>query len=197
MLPMGHDLRLVDQSQNYQDKKPLVDMLNGFYPFAQKRLQFSKPFTLFLTSDQENARNPLGKTGYYDPQQFEIYLYVDGRHPKDILRSFAHEMVHHAQNCSGDIGADLTFEQGYAQNNQKARDLERKAYEEGNFLLRDWEDSIKGRGIMNEIFDKNKQRRFKQEVDKEIYDYVNAPKDKKLFDELMRKWVKPSKKDKK
>ena len=27
-----------------------------------------------------------------------IVLYTEGRHPKDVVRSFAHEMIHHIQN---------------------------------------------------------------------------------------------------
>ena len=198
MLPMAHDLQIIDKTQNYKDSKSLVDMLNGFYPYALQRLKHSKPFTLFLTSDQQNAKNPLGKTGFYNPESFEITLFVDGRHPKDVLRSFAHEMVHHTQNCRGEFVSDVSFEGGYAQNNKHLRELEREAYEKGNLLLRDWEDQIKQkRGIMESKDKKNEPKKFKSEVDKEIYEYVNAPKDKKLFDELMRKWTKPTKKDSK
>ena len=43
-------------------------------------------------------KNLLGKTAYYDPNTQTIVLFTEGRHPKDIVRSFAHEMVHHVQN---------------------------------------------------------------------------------------------------
>ena len=51
--------------------------------------------------DDENAKDFFGKTAYYDPNNKEIVLYVNGRHPKDICRSFTHEMVHHIQNIEG------------------------------------------------------------------------------------------------
>ena len=31
-------------------------------------------------------------------------MYITDRHPKDILRSFAHEMIHHMQNMQGRLG---------------------------------------------------------------------------------------------
>ncbi len=31
-------------------------------------------------------------------------LCTEGRHPKDIVRSFAHEMIHHIQNLEGRLG---------------------------------------------------------------------------------------------
>jgi hypothetical protein len=45
-----------------------------------------------------------GKTAYYDPNNQEVVLYVLGRHPKDVCRSFTHEMIHHIQNLEGRLG---------------------------------------------------------------------------------------------
>tara|TARA_Y100000296_G_scaffold84005_1_gene116235 strand:- start:5171 stop:6364 length:1194 start_codon:yes stop_codon:yes gene_type:complete len=119
--------------------------LQSFLPFAQKRLGFNKPPTIFFDSDKENSQKVLGKTGYYDPDAHEIAVFIDNRHPKDILRSLAHELVHHTQNCRGDMGKSLTGETelGYAQKNPHMREMEREAYEQGNLCFRDWEDSVK------------------------------------------------------
>ncbi len=57
------------------------------------------PKVKFVEDDVENARNFFGKTAYYDRNQRVIVLYTMDRHPKDIMRSFAHEMIHHMQNC--------------------------------------------------------------------------------------------------
>ena len=40
---------------------------------------------------QKNAKDFFGKTAYYDPNKQHIVIYTEGRHPKDILRSYAHE----------------------------------------------------------------------------------------------------------
>jgi hypothetical protein len=93
-----------------------------------------------ISDDEDNASNLLGKTAYYNPADKSITLYTMDRHPKDILRSFAHEMVHHEQNLDGrlnNINTTNTNEDG------ALPEIEREAYEKGNMMLRNWEDSIK------------------------------------------------------
>jgi hypothetical protein len=93
-----------------------------------------------ISNDKNNASNLLGKTAYYNPTDKSITLYTMDRHPKDILRSFAHEMVHHEQNLDGrlnDINTTNTNEDG------ALPEIEREAYEKGNMMLRNWEDNIK------------------------------------------------------
>ena len=124
-------------------KDIVSQMINKFMPFAQQRMGFADPPRLFLRSDSKNAKNPLGKTAYYDPTQKSITIYVTGRHPKDIMRSFSHELVHHAQNCRGDFDNVGNMGEGYAQEDEHLREMEREAYETGNMCFRDWEDSIK------------------------------------------------------
>jgi hypothetical protein len=93
-----------------------------------------------ISDDKDNASTLLGKTAYYNPTDKSITLYTMDRHPKDILRSFAHEMVHHEQNLDGrlnNINTTNTNENG------ALPEIEREAYEKGNMMLRNWEDSIK------------------------------------------------------
>ena len=85
----------------------------------------------------------LGKTAYYDPEAMEVALYVDGRHPKDVMRSLSHELVHHAQNCRGDFTSADSTSPGYAQEDPHLRKMEREAYTKGNLIFRDFEDLIK------------------------------------------------------
>ena len=127
-------------------------MLNKFLPFAQKRMGFKAVPEIRFESDETNAQNPLGKTAYYEPDNSRITVYTVGRHPKDIMRSISHELVHHAQNGRGDFANSMTMgEQGYAQNDEHLREMEREAYEQGNLCFRDWEDSIKTHH--NEVLD--------------------------------------------
>ena len=112
-------------------------------PFAQEQMGFNRPPKLFLRQDTENATNPLGKTGFYDPKEESITIYVTDRHPKDILRSLSHELMHHTQKCNGDFNnAEGMGEQGYAQNNPHMRNMEIQAYQ-ASIVFRDWEDSLK------------------------------------------------------
>ena len=120
--------------------KPLI---NKFLPFAQEKMGFDKPPRLFLKNDSKNAGNPLGKTAFYDPAQKAVTLYVSQRHPKDVMRSLSHELVHHTQNCRGDFNNVGEMGEGYAQSDEHLREMEREAYEVGNMCFRDWEDSLK------------------------------------------------------
>jgi hypothetical protein len=93
-----------------------------------------------IKDDEQNASDLLGKTAYYNPVEKSITLYTMDRHPKDVLRSFAHEMIHHEQNLDGrlnNINTTNTNESG------DLPEIEREAYEKGNMMLRNWEDKIK------------------------------------------------------
>ena len=123
-----------------ESHKPLFD---SFFPYSKERLGYTKPFSLNFLSDQENHKLPLGKTAHYNPSTYEISVYTDGRHIKDILRSVSHELVHHTQNCRGDLSKELNTSLGYAQEDGDLREMEKEAYLEGNMLFRDWEDNYK------------------------------------------------------
>jgi hypothetical protein len=104
---------------------------------------FIKPPELFFKNDAINAKDPLGKTAFYNPENMSITLYITNRHPKDVMRSLSHELVHHTQNCQGKLDSVGEMGEGYAQNNEHLREMEREAYEIGNMCFRDWEDSLK------------------------------------------------------
>ena len=121
----------------------IENMIQNLTVFAKDRFGFQKPPSFHLNSDSVNAQDTLGKTGYYDPNNMEIHVYVDGRHDKDILRSIAHELVHHWQNEQGFLTDQGYSGAGYAQKNPHLRNMEKEAYLKGNMCFRDWEDSYK------------------------------------------------------
>ena len=125
------------------DLSEIEELFHDLCGFAQKRFGFKKPPTLNLISDLENASKPLGKTAYYDPQGMSVTIYTDNRHTKDILRSLAHELVHHTQNENGMLNDTGYHGSGYAQKNKDLRQSEKEAYLEGNMCFRDWEDGLK------------------------------------------------------
>jgi len=112
-------------------------------PFAQEQIGFNEPPKLFLKQDEENASNPLGKTAFYNPEEKSVTLYVTGRHPKDVLRSLGHELVHHKQNCDGEFEDAGDMGQGYAQKNPHLRQMEIEANSVGSMCLRDFEDGLR------------------------------------------------------
>jgi len=121
--------------------KPLMGKL---CTFAKDRMGFKHPPKLFLKSDAENSQMALGRTAHYDPDKESITLYITNRHPKDILRSLAHELVHHTQNLRGDLAPEKMGDMGknYAQDNDHMRNMEKEAYLQGNMCFRDWEDGL-------------------------------------------------------
>jgi len=125
------------------DKKTIHGLIKGFYSYAKNRFGFNEPCRVFLHDDAENAMNPLGKTAYYDPDSMEIHVYITGRQPMDILRSCAHELVHHTQNCRGELAEPTSTEEGYAQKDEHLRKMEKEAYLEGCMSARDYQDQLK------------------------------------------------------
>ncbi len=97
------------------------------------------PTVEFVNGDSENAREFLGKTAYYNPETQTIVLYTEGRHPKDIVRSCAHEMIHHIQNLEGRLGNITTTN---TQEDDYLNDIEAEANLRGTMTFRNWTDSL-------------------------------------------------------
>jgi hypothetical protein len=97
------------------------------------------PKVIFKHSDKENAKQFLGKTAYYNPETMEIVLYTEGRHPKDIVRSFSHEMIHHIQNLENRLGNIATTN---TQEDDNLNDIEAEANLKGTMTFRNWTDSL-------------------------------------------------------
>ena len=113
------------------------------YRDAKEKFNIQKAPKVFLRQDKENAKKLFGRTAYYDPQESTIVVFITNRHPKDILRSFCHELIHHVQNERGDLMKGDSLSPKYAQEDEHMREMEKEAYLEGNLLLRDFEDNFK------------------------------------------------------
>ena len=138
--------KIYDKSSKELYKK-YKDLIDNFMHYAVKRLNFNKTVKIYFTSDLKNAKNPLGKTAYYDDRSNVIILFTDGRHIKDILRSLSHELVHHAQACRGEFDNPHDTSLGYAQRDPHLRKMEKEAYLRGNIYFRDFEDKEKKKTI--------------------------------------------------
>jgi hypothetical protein len=98
-----------------------------------------------VRKDLAESEQFFGRTAYYDPNENTIVLYTQGRHPKDVMRSFTHEMVHHIQNLEGRLGGVQTSN---TNESDALLELEKEAYLVGNITFRNWEDKTKnGYGI--------------------------------------------------
>jgi hypothetical protein len=126
------------------------EKLGSLLTYLAHHLQLQTlPASLKIINSRKNADNPFGLTGHYDHKTKQITLYITDRHDTDVLRSFAHEVIHHWQNERGvlhpeDNGAKMPVDNDtkphYAQNNPWLRKREMEAYLFGNILFRDWQD---------------------------------------------------------
>jgi len=129
--------------QGLEHDKDFIEKLVSLTDYMMDHINIEPlPDVNFVEDDVKNADDFFGKTAYYNPNNKSITLYTLKRHPKDILRSFAHEMVHHKQNLEG----RLTNIQGHNINEDDyLKELELEAYRDGNGkYFRGWENSIKG-----------------------------------------------------
>lgn len=101
-----------------------------------------RPFPKIKISNKNQGDDEVFiKTGWYDPSQKLVMLYARGRHPKDVLRSFAHEMIHHYQNLEGRL-ENGSYNGQEIIGDDKLLKLEEEAYLKGNVVFRSWTESI-------------------------------------------------------
>ena len=157
------------ESMMPEDMDTFKSHLAQLFSYLKEELQLKSVPKVKLLSDDKNAAKVLGKTAYYDPTTRTVCLYTTNRHQKDVLRSFAHEIIHHWQHeneklqttSSGgaiktgkneELHGSRPYRRGmekddpqYAQNDPWLRQMEKQAYLLGNILFRDWEDQKKAK----------------------------------------------------
>jgi Zn-dependent peptidase ImmA (M78 family) len=116
--------------------KPIVA---DFVKYCQTELNMQElPSIKLITDKNWVAQNR--SFGEYNPEQRSIKVYYANRNTADILRSLAHELVHHRQEelgmieaMSGETGSEIENEanamagillRGYGKQNIKIYDLE-------------------------------------------------------------------------
>ena len=124
-------------SKNINYKSMINDLTD--YMLEQGRNIEPLPKLEFVDGDTKNASDFFGKTAYYDPNTQTIVLYTEGRHPKDIVRSYAHEMVHHTQQLEDRLDNINTTNTTEDDNLSK---IEKEAYTDGNMTFRNWTDTL-------------------------------------------------------
>jgi len=106
-----------------------------------------------FTTDDKYSNDLLGLTGNFLDEQGIFYIWTTGRHVKDIMRSVAHELVHHNQYLNGVTLSSSEVEK-YNDPYWEVKEIYLKEWEEysymegdaflrGNMLFRSWTDAIK------------------------------------------------------
>lgn len=119
--------------------KRMFDFIKGY--FKMPKIKYP---TVILNYTKQND-DMFIRTGYFDPVSKQIVLFMDGRHKKDIGRSFFHECYHYIQDAKGVI-AKSGYSGDKITEDKALIKLEAEAYLKGNLAFRSWteEESKKG-----------------------------------------------------
>lgn len=107
--------------------------------FMVKNGYTSKPLPKVVLRDEEQE-GVFISTAHYVISEKKVVLYINGRHPKDVLRSLAHELIHHKQNLEGRLTEDIA-NYGCLEDNDELLPLEEEAYMKGNVAFRLWTEN--------------------------------------------------------
>lgn len=128
----------LNENHEWCDNFEYTPYLKSIARFLQEKGINVNPFPkVVLHKDEQDGLYI--KTGYYDPDNKQVHLFIADRHPKDVLRSFVHEMIHHYQNLRGEL-------QGYKgetlDGDEVLQKLESEAYLKGNIYFRKWTEEL-------------------------------------------------------
>ena len=80
----------------------MPNMFGDFLPIAMQVLKIDKLPKIHLSKQINDQEQPT--FGGYVNDEVAIYLAIADRHPNDILRTLAHELVHFKQHSQGQLG---------------------------------------------------------------------------------------------
>jgi len=86
--------------RQYLSESSVHDHVNNFVDYACKHLNLEIPPKVSLIDDKNEAAGNRS-FGSYTPSDHSIKVNIAGRHTADVLRTLAHELVHHRQNLDG------------------------------------------------------------------------------------------------
>jgi len=128
-------------NRNIMEHESKIDMLNYWIEELVKyfrEIEFEvDPLPKIRLDQTPNPEDELFiKTGYYDPVNNELVLFIDNRHIKDILRTFCHEMVHRNQNIVDPDGFSNHVSDKPLAEDPELKEIESEAFLYGNLLFR-------------------------------------------------------------
>lgn len=112
------------------DSDRIKDKLDQFVSYALPKLGIDRPPEIIYINSKQHAVE-LGSFGGFSIDDKAIRVNIAGRHPVDIMRTLAHELVHYRQDREKEGG--LTPEDG-----ETGTDYENEANAAAGRLMRDY-----------------------------------------------------------
>lgn len=160
----------IEQEEEYGALRESKEMTNkvDYNKYIKSLIEFMREQHLRIDPLPEIELNPekqdgiFVKTGYYSPDEHKVVVFTDGRHPKDVLRTVAHEFIHHMQNLQNPdkdwgTGGDLEAD-------RKLRGIEGEAFLLGNIIFREWTEKMRKTRELNESKKKKQIKNDKGEI---------------------------------
>jgi hypothetical protein len=143
-------LKAVLKLQINENKIQKKSQIAEFVKFAINELGIKNIPTVKFSYDTNESRER-STFGYFDPNENHIWIYIKNRNTADILRTLAHELVHHKQ------GEDNRIKQG---SGETGSEIENEANAQAGVLLRKFGKDNKGiyEGVM--IEKKNEYKKY-------------------------------------
>lgn len=118
--------KTIKQLREEITRKEFGPMLDTFVSFASDKLGIeTMPKIRFKSDDDE-----YNSFAAYNPSNHELSVHTKNRHPMDVFRSVAHELVHHKQKEENRIGKNI------AKEGETGSDIENEANSEAGKIMR-------------------------------------------------------------
>ena len=109
-------------------RKEFDGHLKSFMKFTAEKLGFDELPKVIYKEPDDHGDQP--SFGGYSPDEKKLIVMTKNRHPMDIFRTVAHELVHHKQNLDGRLGKDIK------QEGSTGSDIENEANSEAGKVMR-------------------------------------------------------------
>ena len=110
------------------NRKEFDGHLKSFVKYTCDKLGIDEIPSIRYKEPSEQGEQP--SFAAYSPSTKEVIIMTKNRHPMDVFRSVAHELVHHKQNLDGRIGKDV------AKEGSTGSDIENEANSEAGKIMR-------------------------------------------------------------
>jgi hypothetical protein len=100
---MGRVNKLNEEKLSTEKRQEVVE---NFIDFLNTKLNLNGDFPIVNLSYDENDAQSMKSYGQFQPKTKELKVVAVNRSLGDILRTIAHEFVHHKQNKNGELNSN-------------------------------------------------------------------------------------------